>query len=79
MVSLVQNSKFAISKAASKLKIALSTAKLIIKRYKQTGTYFLRADERRKFKKMIGNGKNVEESLPGVAVELSEEGAGPHF
>jgi transposase len=71
---LVLKSRFTISKAASKLRIALSTAKLIVKRYKESGTYFLRHEEKKRFKKMLGYKKNVEEYRPpAIPVEFTSE------
>lgn len=65
---MVNNEGYSIARAIKKLNIKLTTARLILQRYKETGTFPMR-----KFKKVGKMLLDLEESEDTVKLEEREE------
>lgn len=68
LVNMVNNEGYSIARAIKKLNIKLTTARLILQRYKETGTFPMR-----KFKKVGKMLLDLEESEDTVKLEESED------
>ena len=55
---MIMNEGFSLSNVSKKLKLKLTTARLILKKYKETGTFPMR-----NFKKKITKSEKMDESM----------------